>query len=79
MPYLDSDEQIHQLLEAAKNMPTTHSVQPWTYHCLFGLLAVTGLHISEALNLRHARKHGVHSPQSLSDGMKSRPLASLSA
>ncbi|MGD1093979.1 MAG: tyrosine-type recombinase/integrase, partial [Bryobacteraceae bacterium] len=36
----------------AKNMPTTHSLQPWTYHCLFGLLAVTGLRISEALNLR---------------------------
>ena len=51
-PYLYSDEQIHQLLEAAKNMPTTHSLQPWTYHCLFGLLAVTGLRISEALNLR---------------------------
>jgi site-specific recombinase XerD len=51
-PYLYSDEQIQQLLEAAKNMPTTHSLQPWTYHCLFGLLAVTGLRISEALNLR---------------------------
>jgi integrase len=51
-PYIYSDEEIHQLLEAAKNMPTTHSLQPWTYHCLFGLLAVTGLRISEALNLR---------------------------
>lgn len=53
-PYLYSDVQIQQLLEAAKNMPTTHSLQPWTYHCLFGLLAVTGLRISEALNLRSA-------------------------
>ena len=51
-PYLYSDEQIRQLLEVAKDMPTTHSLQPWTYHCLFGLLAVTGLRISEALNLR---------------------------
>jgi len=51
-PYIYSDVQIHQMLEAAKNMPTTHSLQPWTYHCLFGLLAVTGLRISEALNLR---------------------------
>jgi integrase/recombinase XerD len=50
-PYLYSDEQIQQLLEAAKNMPAPHSLQPWTYHCLFGLLAVTGLRISEALNL----------------------------
>lgn len=50
-PYLYSDGQIQQLLEVAKNMPAPHSLQPWTYHCLFGLLAVTGLRISEALNL----------------------------
>jgi integrase/recombinase XerD len=53
-PYLYSEEQIHQLLETAKNMPATHSLQPWTYHCLLGLLAVTGLRISETLNLRCA-------------------------
>jgi integrase len=51
-PYIYSDREIHQLLEAAQTMPATHSLQPWTYHCLFGLLAVTGLRISEALNLR---------------------------
>jgi len=32
-------------------MPAQFSLQPLTYHCLFGLLAVTGLRISEALNL----------------------------
>ena len=53
-PYLYSDEEIRRLLEAAKNMRATHSLQPWTYYCLFGLLAVTGLRISEALNLRCA-------------------------
>jgi integrase len=53
-PYLYSAEQIDQLLETAKNMPATHSLQPWTYYCLLGLLAVTGLRISEALNLRGA-------------------------
>ena len=51
-PFIYSDEQIRQLLEAAKAMPATHSLQPWTYYCLFGLLAVTGPRISEALNLR---------------------------
>lgn len=51
-PYLYSDEQIQQLMDAALRMPATHSLQPWTYHCLFGLLAVTGLRIGEALNLR---------------------------
>jgi len=53
-PYLYSDEQIEQLLEAAKNMSAAHSLQPWTYHCLLGLLAVAGLRISEALNLHCA-------------------------
>jgi integrase/recombinase XerD len=51
-PYLYSDDEIRQLLQAARNMPATHSLQPWTYHCLLGLLAVTGLRISEALDLR---------------------------
>jgi integrase/recombinase XerD len=49
-PYLYSGEQIVQLLEAAKKMPAAHSLQPCTYHCLLGLLAVTGLRISEALS-----------------------------
>jgi integrase/recombinase XerD len=51
-PYIYSDEQIQQLLEAAQNISATHSLQSATYHCLFGLLAVTGLRISEALNLK---------------------------
>jgi integrase len=51
-PYIYSEEQIKQLLEAARGMQATHSLQPWTYHCLLGLLAVSGLRISEALNLR---------------------------
>jgi len=53
-PYLYSDEQIYQLLETAKNMSAAQTLQPWTYHCLLGLLAVTGLRIREALNLRSA-------------------------
>lgn len=53
-PYIYSDEEIHQLLEAAKAMKAAHSLQSWTYHCLLGLLAVTGLRISEALNLHSA-------------------------
>ena len=51
-PYLYSQEQIRQLLEAAKNMSAKHNLQPWTYYCLLGLLSVTGLRISEALHLR---------------------------
>lgn len=51
-PYIYSEEQVQQLLEAARGIRATHSLQPWTYHCLIGLLAVSGLRISEALNLR---------------------------
>lgn len=51
-PYLYSEEEINQLLKAARSMPATHCLQPRTYYCLLGLLAVAGLRISEALNLR---------------------------
>jgi integrase/recombinase XerD len=50
-PYLYSELEVQRLLEEARSMPTQFSLQPLTYHCLFGLLAVTGLRISEALNL----------------------------
>lgn len=50
-PYLYNDEEIQQLLDAARRMPVQFSLHRLTYHCLLGLLAVTGLRISEALNL----------------------------
>ena len=51
-PYLYSAREIQKLLQAAQDMPATYSLKPWTYYCLFGLLAVTGVRISEALNLQ---------------------------
>ena len=51
-PYLYSEEEIGQLLKAAKSLRSMHSLRRWTYYCLLGLLAVTGVRISEALNLR---------------------------
>lgn len=51
-PYLYSEEEIRQLLKAAGNLPPTYSLKPWIYRCLFGLLAVTGMRVSEALNLQ---------------------------
>lgn len=51
-PYLYSDNEILQLLEAAKTMQSCHSLLPWTYYSLLGLLAVTGMRISEALSLQ---------------------------
>lgn len=51
-PYLYSDHEIRKLLKAAKTRPSIDPLRPWTYYCLFGLLAVTGLRLGEALNLR---------------------------
>jgi integrase len=50
--YLYSEEEIQQLLNAARDLPSPYSLKPWTYYCLFGLLVVTGMRISEALNLQ---------------------------
>jgi integrase/recombinase XerD len=51
-PYLYSDEEVRQLLKAAKQLPSVHGPQLKTYFCLLGLLSVTGLRISEALDLQ---------------------------
>jgi integrase/recombinase XerD len=51
-PYLYSDQEVRQLLKAARNLPPTYRLRPWTYSCLFGLLAVTGLRLGEALSLQ---------------------------
>ncbi len=51
-PYLYTKAEIQTLLAAALALPPEHGLRRWTYHCLFGLLAVTGLRISEALALR---------------------------
>jgi len=51
-PYLYSDDEIRQLLKAAKARLSADPLRSWTYYCLFGLLAVTGLRLGEALNLR---------------------------
>lgn len=50
-PYLYTDEEIRRLLAAAKSLSPANGLRPWTYHCLFGLLAVSGLRISEAIKL----------------------------
>jgi integrase len=51
-PYIYSDTEIQALLEAALALKPVHGLRRWTYHCLFGLLPVTGLRISEALALK---------------------------
>ncbi len=53
-PYLYSDDEIGRLLRAALKMPCRYErgeLRPWVYHCLFGLLSVSGLRLGEARNL----------------------------
>ena len=50
-PYIYSDEEIEHLLNAAKNLPPPTGLRPWTYYTLFGLMAVTGMRISEIIHL----------------------------
>jgi integrase/recombinase XerD len=51
LPYLYSEEEIARLMEAAGAMESPYSLQPCTYRCLFGLLAVSGMRLGEALGL----------------------------
>lgn len=51
IPYIYSDGEIKLLLNAAKNLPPLTSLRPWTYYTLFGLMAVTGMRISEIIQL----------------------------
>ena len=50
-PYIFSDKDIEVLLQAALALPAKDGLANHTYHCLLGLLSVTGLRISEAVNL----------------------------
>ena len=52
-PYLYSNDEIRKLLQAAWRLPSAHGLRGPTYYCLFGLLAVAGLRISEARNLEN--------------------------
>jgi integrase len=49
-PYLYSDEEIRRLLGATLVLPGSRECQR-IYYCLFGLLSVSGLRISEARDL----------------------------
>ena len=54
-PYLYSAEEVQRLLDAALRLSTDRPssvLRPWVFHCLLGLLSVTGLRISEALDLK---------------------------
>jgi integrase/recombinase XerD len=50
-PYFYSDRQVLQLIEAAQQIPSPKGLRAATYSTLFGLLAVTGMRLGEALGL----------------------------
>lgn len=50
-PYIYSQHEITATLEAARQLPPRSGLRGWTVATLLGLLAVTGLRISEAVGL----------------------------
>ncbi len=50
-PYIYTDEEIVSLVAAAAHLPSRTGLRAATYTTLFGLLAVTGFRISEAIGL----------------------------
>jgi integrase len=50
-PYIYTDEEIGRIISAAADLPSINGLRALSYSTLFGLIAVTGLRISEALSL----------------------------
>jgi integrase len=51
-PYIFTDDEIQRLLVAARHLGPPGALRPQTYTTLFGLLAVTGMRVAEALALQ---------------------------
>ena len=51
-PYLYSKGEIRRLLKAALEIESPNKLYPRTHYCLFGLLAVSGMRLGEAINLQ---------------------------
>jgi len=51
-PHIIEPEQLRAIMQAVLDLPPEGKISPYTYHYLFGLLASTGLRVSEALALR---------------------------
>ena len=51
-PHIYSAEEIERLLAATKELKSTNGLRSATYEAFFGLIAATGLRLSEAINLK---------------------------
>ena len=50
-PYIYSDDEIERLLQRAQQLPSSKGLRARTFTTFFGLLAVTGMRVSEAVSL----------------------------
>lgn len=50
-PYIYSDTQIAEIVTEAARLPSSYGLRGWTCSTLFGLIAATGLRVSEAIGL----------------------------
>jgi integrase len=53
-PYIYTDDQVAAIVTEAARLPSSYGLRGWTCSTLFGLIAVTGLRVSEALGLDDA-------------------------
>lgn len=53
-PHIFTDKQLSDLVAAATKLKPSYALRPHTYATLFGLLASTGMRVSEALELQRA-------------------------
>ena len=51
-PYIFSDQEIQHLIASAQKLGPSGTLRPYTYSILFGLLATTGMRVSEARSLK---------------------------
>jgi integrase len=53
-PYIYTGSEIEKIVTEAAKLPSPYGLRGWTFSTLFGLIAVTGLRISEAIGLDDA-------------------------
>ena len=51
-PYIYSPEEIRRLIDAAQRLGPDDTIRPLTYATMFGLIAATGMRVSEAIAIR---------------------------
>ena len=50
-PYIYTEEELARIVKHAAKLPSRRGLNAWTFSTLFGLIAVTGLRLGEALAL----------------------------